>query len=77
VAAYLQAHSCLERKASNKQFIILKMREKFDLQNERLPPSHNDVERKSFEDRRQALERAASEADNDTTLQGVARKISM
>jgi serine/threonine-protein phosphatase 2B catalytic subunit len=53
------------------------MREKFDLQNERLPPSHNDVERKSFEDRRQALERAASEADNDTTLQGVARKISM
>jgi len=50
---------------------------KVDLQNERLPPSHEDVEKKSAEDRRQALERAASEAENDTTLQGVARRISI
>ena len=50
---------------------------KVDLQNERLPPSHDDVEKRSVEDRRQALERAASEADNDTALQGVARRISM
>src|SRR4051812_11722194 len=50
---------------------------KVDLQNERLPPSHDDVEKKSAEDRRQALERAATEADNDTALQGVARRISM
>ena len=50
---------------------------KVDLQNERLPPSHEDVEKKSAEDRRQALERAATEADNDTNLQGVARRISV
>src|ERR1700722_16245362 len=50
---------------------------KVDLQNERLPPSHDDVEKRSAEDRRQALERAATEADNDTALQGVARRISM
>jgi serine/threonine-protein phosphatase 2B catalytic subunit len=50
---------------------------KVDLQNERLPPSHEEVEKKSSEDRRQALERAATEADNDTNLQGVARRISV
>jgi len=50
---------------------------KVDLQNERLPPSHELVEKKSAEDRRQALERASSEADNDTVLQGVARRISV
>ena len=50
---------------------------KVDLQNERLPPSHEEVEKKSSEDRRQALERAATEAENDTTLQGVARRISV
>lgn len=48
-----------------------------DLQNERLPPSHEEVEKRSAEDRRKALERAKTEADNDTTLQGVARRISM
>src|ERR1700761_9675707 len=37
---------------------------KVDLQNEHLPPSHDDVEKRSAEDRRQALERAATEADN-------------
>jgi serine/threonine-protein phosphatase 2B catalytic subunit len=45
---------------------------KVDLQNERLPPSHDVVERRSAEDRRQALERAATDAENDTALQGVA-----
>jgi serine/threonine-protein phosphatase 2B catalytic subunit len=49
---------------------------KASLQNERPPPSHDDVERKRFEDRRQVLERAASEA-GDTTLQGVVRRISV
>jgi serine/threonine-protein phosphatase 2B catalytic subunit len=67
----------LEPKALSKQFIIFEDVRKVDSQNERPPPSHDDVERKSFEDRHQALERAASDADNDTTLQGVARRISV
>ena len=50
---------------------------KVDLQNERLPPSHDEVSRKSMEDRKQALERASSEADNDTGLAQVARRISV
>ena len=48
-----------------------------DLQNERLPPSPQEIEKRSVEDRRAALERAAAEAENDTTLQGVARRISL
>ena len=50
---------------------------KVDLQNERLPPSPDEVSRKSMEDRKQALERASSEADNDTGLAQVARRISV
>ena len=50
---------------------------KVDLQNERLPPSHDEVSRKSMEDRKQALQRASSEADNDTGLAQVARRISV
>ena len=50
---------------------------KVDLQNERLPPSPEEIEKKSAEDRRAALEKAAKEADNDTNLQGVARRISL
>lgn len=50
---------------------------KVDLQNERLPPSPEEIEKRSAEDRRAALERAAAEAENDTTLQGVARRISL
>ena len=50
---------------------------KVDIQNERLPPSHEAVEKQSAEDRKKALERAATEAENDTSLQGVARRISM
>jgi serine/threonine-protein phosphatase 2B catalytic subunit len=50
---------------------------KVDLQNERLPPSHEEV-RKSHEDSRtQALEKASKEAENDTGLATVARRISM
>ena len=50
---------------------------KVDLQNERLPPSHDEVSRKSIEDRKQALQRANNEADNDTGLEQVARRISV
>ena len=50
---------------------------KVDLQNERLPPSHDEVSRKSMEDRKQALQRANNEADNDTGLAQVARRISV
>ncbi|OJJ99782.1 hypothetical protein ASPACDRAFT_78716 [Aspergillus aculeatus ATCC 16872] len=50
---------------------------KVDLQNERLPPSQEEVMRRSEEDRRIALERAQHEADNDAGLATVARRISM
>lgn len=50
---------------------------KVDLQNERLPPTHDEVVRRSEEERRIALDRAAHEADNDTGLATVARRISM
>ncbi|KAL4805976.1 Metallo-dependent phosphatase-like protein [Aspergillus unguis] len=50
---------------------------KVDLQNEHLPPSHDEVVRKSEEERRVALDRAQFEADNDTGLATVARRISM
>ena len=50
---------------------------KVDLQNERLPPSHAEVTRQSEQGRKQALERASREADNDKGLAQVARRISM
>ena len=50
---------------------------KVDLQNERLPPSHEEVSRQSAQGRKQALERANREADNDRGLAQVARRISM
>ncbi|KAI9828328.1 MAG: 3',5'-cyclic-nucleotide phosphodiesterase (PDEase) (3':5'-CNP) [Thelocarpon impressellum] len=50
---------------------------KVDLQNERLPPSHDEVQRQSQEGRKQALERASMEAENDQGLANVARRISM
>lgn len=50
---------------------------KVDLLNERLPPSHDEVSRKSMEDRKQALQRANNEADADTGLAQVARRISV
>ena len=50
---------------------------KVDLQNERLPPSHDEVIKKSEEDRKHALERANYEAEHDSGLAQVARRISM
>lgn len=50
---------------------------KVDLQNERLPPSQEEIVRKSEEDRRAALERATQEAEKDENLATVARRISM
>jgi len=49
---------------------------KVDLQNERLPPSHDEVTRQSEEGRAQALERATREADNDKGLQLLSRRLS-
>ncbi|EGP85369.1 serine/threonine-protein phosphatase 2B catalytic subunit [Zymoseptoria tritici IPO323] len=50
---------------------------KVDLQNERLPPSHEEVRRSAEHSRDEALKRASREAENDTQLAGVARRISM
>ncbi len=49
---------------------------KVDLQNERLPPSHEEVSRQSTEGRVQALERASRDADNDKALQTLSRRLS-
>ena len=50
---------------------------KVDIQNERLPPTSDEVSRQSMEDRKQALARADNEAANDTGLAQVARRISV
>ncbi|KAG8529650.1 uncharacterized protein KY384_005131 [Bacidia gigantensis] len=50
---------------------------KVDLQNEKLPPTHDEVTRKSLEDRKEALERAKTEAENDPDIAQVARRISV
>lgn len=50
---------------------------KVDLQNERLPPSQEEVRRSEEQSRQEALEKAAKEAENDTGLATVARRISM
>ena len=50
---------------------------KVDLQNERLPPTAEEVSKKSQETKRQALDRASKEAENDKDLATVARRISM
>ncbi|KAK0752169.1 Serine/threonine-protein phosphatase 2B catalytic subunit [Schizothecium vesticola] len=49
---------------------------KVDIQNERLPPSHDEVVKQASEDRAQALERATREADNDKKLQTLSRRLS-
>ena len=49
---------------------------KVDLQNERLPPSHEEVTRQSQEGRAQALERAQEDANNDKGLQLLSRRLS-
>lgn len=50
---------------------------KVDIQNERLPPTHDEVEKRSMKDRQEALARADTEAANDTGLAQVARRISV
>jgi len=50
---------------------------KVDLQNERLPPSHEEVRKSQEISREQALEKATKEAENDAGLATVARRISM
>jgi serine/threonine-protein phosphatase 2B catalytic subunit len=50
---------------------------KVDLQNERLPPSHEEVARNQKESREEALGRAVLDAENDRDLDRVARRISM
>jgi serine/threonine-protein phosphatase 2B catalytic subunit len=50
---------------------------KVDLQNERLPPSHEEVRKSTDHAREEALKRASREAEQDTNLAGVARRISM
>ncbi|CAG8980762.1 hypothetical protein HYALB_00011340 [Hymenoscyphus albidus] len=49
---------------------------KVDLQNERLPPTHEEVVRQSEEGRAQALERAVDAANNDKGLQQLSRRLS-
>ena len=49
---------------------------KIDLQNERLPPSREEVQRQNEEERHQALERAKAEADNDKKIQTLSRRLS-
>ncbi|KAF4120558.1 hypothetical protein GMORB2_2996 [Geosmithia morbida] len=49
---------------------------KVDLQNERLPPSHEEVVKHHEEERATAFQRAAEEADNDKKLQQLGRRLS-
>jgi serine/threonine-protein phosphatase 2B catalytic subunit len=50
---------------------------KVDLQNERLPPTHEEVEKKEKKAKEEAMNHAIREADNDKELNRVARRISM
>ena len=50
---------------------------KVDIQNERLPPTHDEVSKKSLEDRERALEKAKRDAANDPNIAQVARRISV
>ena len=49
---------------------------KVDLQNERLPPSHEEVVKHQEEERATALQKAAHEADNDKKLHQLSRRLS-
>lgn len=49
---------------------------KVDLQNERLPPSHEEVVRHQDEERAVAMQKAVQEADNDKKLQQLSRRLS-
>jgi serine/threonine-protein phosphatase 2B catalytic subunit len=50
---------------------------KVDIQNERLPPSGEDVRKSLDQSRTEAIEKAKQDADNDPELRGVARRISL
>ncbi|KZF20403.1 serine/threonine protein phosphatase 2B catalytic subunit [Xylona heveae TC161] len=50
---------------------------KVDLQNERLPPTQEEVARQSEEGRKQALDKANRDAENDVQINNIARRISM
>ncbi|EQL01033.1 Serine/threonine-protein phosphatase 2B catalytic subunit [Ophiocordyceps sinensis CO18] len=49
---------------------------KVDLQNERLPPSHDEVVKHQEEERATALQKAAHDADNDKKLHQLSRRLS-
>ena len=49
---------------------------KVDLQNEHLPPSHDEVMNVKTEEREQALQKAAEDAENDKSLQQLSRRLS-
>jgi serine/threonine-protein phosphatase 2B catalytic subunit len=49
---------------------------KVDLQNERLPPSHEEVTRQSEQGRAQAMQRASMDAENDEGLKLISRRLS-
>ncbi|RFU75369.1 serine threonine- phosphatase 2b catalytic subunit [Trichoderma arundinaceum] len=49
---------------------------KVDLQNEHLPPTHEEVVKHQEEERAIALQKAAEEADNDKKLQQLSRRLS-
>jgi serine/threonine-protein phosphatase 2B catalytic subunit len=49
---------------------------KVDLQNERLPPSAEEVARLQDEERQSALQKAQEDADNDKKLQTLSRRLS-
>jgi serine/threonine-protein phosphatase 2B catalytic subunit len=50
---------------------------KVDLQNERLPPSHQEVAEKSKHGLEGRLEKAGREADEDEVIKGIARRVSL
>ncbi|RDI84316.1 Kynurenine 3-monooxygenase [Venturia inaequalis] len=50
---------------------------KVDIQNERLPPSHEEVRKSMDRERSEALAQASKDADNDENFQRVARRISL
>lgn len=50
---------------------------KVDIQNERLPPTADEVESRERSGRKEAIENAVRQADNDKELNRVARRISM
>lgn len=49
---------------------------KVDIQNERLPPSHEEVVKHQEEERQVALQKATEDANNDTKLQQLSRRLS-